>query len=117
MPPESDLQPSEAPPKPTSSPGFGNVAFVFSLMAIPTSFAAVTVLQSFVTRGFDGNIGYGIFLVMLATPVLLLQGLTYAGMCWLSRTETSRTVLTLAGIVLAIDATLLLGWAMRASGC
>jgi hypothetical protein len=116
-PPEPDFEPVEEPPKPTSSPGFDNVTFAFVLMAIPTSFAAWMVLHHFTASGFNGNIGYGMFLVMLTTPVLFLQSFTYAGMFTLSRTKASRKVLTLAGIVLALDATLMLGWGMHASGC
>jgi hypothetical protein len=100
-----------------SSLSFVRWFFVFLFLAMPTSFAALIVLKDFLLSGFEGNLGYGMFAVLFAAPVLLLQSLVYMRMWYLSATESSRAGLILAAFVLAFDGTLMLGFGMRASGC
>ena len=108
---------SEEAKAPPPSSAFNGWAIAFFLLAILPTLSTPIVLEKFVVSGFAGNISYGMFIVMAMTPVFILECLVYLRMITLSQTKLNRAVLILTGLILALDATLMLGWGMHASGC
>lgn len=112
------MQMDEPATEPTdSSLYFGLSTAFFLLLAVFPTLTAVSVLGYLFESGFSANISYLMFAVFCMTPLLVLELIAFFVMIGSSHTRVQRMLLIPAACLLALDATLLFGFAMNASGC
>ena len=96
---------------------FAVFSVLFILCALYPSMMALIVLDSLQESGLSANLGWSALGLFPAAVLLSAEVGLFIGMVWNGKTPLCRALLIPAALLLTFDATLLLGFAMNASGC